>query len=218
MARLQACRSSALQEMLRWIAPPTAESPPPNPSHRSPASSAASIWPCVSISTTTRTGTICSRTVAGRWSIVVGRWQARSNAGTFGFWPTSNDQRPASPYPALLLPHHRRTSLALKSLLKFRRVGNYSIGSIFVRRVRVYGGIHAFGFVAGLGAPALPVPDEEALLRSEAIDRIHLLAASLILPQKVCQHQSAQIGHVLAHRQLAVDLDVIHGDILRILV
>jgi hypothetical protein len=33
-----------------------------------------------------------------------------------------------------------------------------------------------------------------------------------------CKHQAAQIGDVLTHRELAVDLDVIHGNILRILV
>ena len=84
--------------------------------------------------------------------------------------------------------------------------------------MRIDGGIHAFGFVAGVGTPALSVADEEALLGSEAVDRFQFLAAGFTLPGHVSQHQPAQIGDIFAHGQLAVDLDVIHGDILRILV
>ena len=39
-----------------------------------------------------------------------------------------------------------------------------------------------------------------------------------VLPGHVSQHQPAQVGDIFAHGELAVDLDVIHGDVLRILV
>ena len=80
------------------------------------------------------------------------------------------------------------------------------------------GGIHAFAFVACVLAPALSVSDKEALLGSEPVDRIKLLASNLILPGNVCQHQAAQVGDIFSQGELAVDLDVIHGYVLRILI
>ena len=65
---------------------------------------------------------------------------------------------------------------------------------------------------------ALPVADEEALLGSESVDRLQLLAPGFVLPGHVSQHQTAQVGDIFAHGQFAVDLDVIHRDVLGVLV
>src|SRR5579863_1183996 len=84
--------------------------------------------------------------------------------------------------------------------------------------MRVDSGPQPFGFVARTRTPALSVSDEETLLRREAFERLEGLAPGILLPRHLSQNHSAQIGDILAERQFSVDLDVIHNDILRILI
>src|SRR5580658_5025690 len=84
--------------------------------------------------------------------------------------------------------------------------------------MRVDSGTQPFGLVACTRTPALPVSDEETLLRREALERLQRLPLGILLPRHLSQNHSAQIGDILAESQFPVDLDVIHNYILRILI
>ncbi len=60
--------------------------------------------------------------------------------------------------------------------------------------------------------------DKEALVRREALAILQSLALGGCLPCDVSQDRAAQICHVFAFGQLAVDLDVIHDGVLSVLV
>src|ERR1700693_3889353 len=60
--------------------------------------------------------------------------------------------------------------------------------------------------------------DEKALVGVEAVHRLQILAFGGVLPCQVRKEGPAEIRHVLAQRQLAVDFDVVHDGVLRILI
>ena len=84
--------------------------------------------------------------------------------------------------------------------------------------MRVHCGAHPLGLVARLATPALPVAHKESLLRGEPVERLQGLSLGVDLPRHVSQDQPAEIGDILAQRQLAVDLDVVNDGVSRILV
>src|SRR4051812_47771846 len=204
MGRSRACRLSVHPVTLHSIARPMAGSRRRNRFHHCHPSSAASTWRCASTSITTRKDRKYSRTDLRPQGLSL---RSGVRGPTLAFLPDS----------ASFLWHHCRTWFAVEGLLKFRHVRNYAIGAVLFWGVRINGGIDAFGFVAGVFAPALSVADEEALLGSESVDRIKLLASSLILPGNVGQHQAAQVSDIFSQGELAIDLDVIHRYVLRIL-
>src|SRR5271156_1002793 len=84
--------------------------------------------------------------------------------------------------------------------------------------MRIDGGTEPFGFVARIRTPALPVSDEETLLRRESFERFEGLSLRILLPRHVSQNHSAQIGDIFAERQFSVDLNLVQNYILRILI
>src|SRR5437868_486994 len=123
-----------------------------------------------------------------------------------------------SPHPASILPHHGRARLAVERLLKLGHVGDYAVGAVLLRRVRVDRGAQTLGFVTLVGAPALSVGDEEALLGCKVVDRLQVLALRVSFPGHVSKQQAPEIGYVLAERQLPVDLDLVNNRVAGILV
>ena len=106
----------------------------------------------------------------------------------------------------------------MKRFLKLRHIRDDAVGAVLLRRMRIDGGAQALGLVAGLSAPTLPVADKETLIGREAIDRLKLLALGIFLPREIGEQQPAEVGNILAQRQLAVDLDVVDDCVCRILV
>src|SRR5215469_16702449 len=96
--------------------------------------------------------------------------------------------------------HHGRAGLAVEGFLELRHVRDDSVGTVLFRRVRVYRGAEALGFVAGLAAPALSVAYEETLLGREAVDWVELLAFGVVLPSHVGEQQAPEVGDVFAER------------------
>src|SRR6185369_11869290 len=87
---------------------------------------------------------------------------------------TNHEPRTAatlSPNATSVLAHHRRVGLARKRLLKLRHVRHDAVHAELRRRVRVGLDLHSQAFGPRVLAPALAVAHEEALFRSEAIER-----------------------------------------------
>src|ERR1700678_712480 len=80
------------------------------------------------------------------------------------------------------------------------------------------GGTQPFSFVARVRTPALPISDEETLLRRESFERFEGLILLILLPRHVSQNHSAQMGDIFTQRQFSVELNVIQNYILRILI
>ena len=66
----------------------------------------------------------------------------------------------------------------------------------------------AHGRLADLGAPALRVAEEELLIAADAAARRRLLAALGQAIGVVGRGQPGHVGDVLAHRELAVDVQI----------
>ena len=63
-------------------------------------------------------------------------------------------------------------------------------------------------------AGPLRIANVEPLIGRETIDWLQVLSLRGILPSHVSQPQSAQVGNVFAAGQLAVDVDIVHHDVL----
>ncbi len=98
------------------------------------------------------------------------------------------------------------------------QVHDYAVDPVFVGRMRIGYGIHALVFVALAAARPLRHADEETLIGCETIGRIQLLATRRISPRDIGQQGTAQVGHILAQRELRIDLDVVDHGVVRILI
>src|SRR5260370_32748927 len=93
----------------------------------------------------------------------------------------------------------------------------HAVGAEPRRRMGIAAGRQPLLLRAPAAAPALAVADEEALLGRQPVDRLELLAARRLAPGPVGQEQTAEVGHVLAQGELAVDLDVVDDGIAAVL-
>src|ERR1700733_405103 len=86
----------------------------------------------------------------------------------------------------------------------------------------VYGSRPANFWAPGCALPprAIPLrePDEEPLVRREAVNGLEILVFRGVFPSDVPQNLAAEVGYVFAESELAVDLDIIYDDVLRILI
>src|SRR5208337_132593 len=78
-------------------------------------------------------------------------------------------------------------------------------------------GVHTQIFWPLVLAGPLPEPDEEALIGSEAVDGLQVLSLGRVLPRDVGEQLPAKVGHIFATGQLTVDVDIVHYDVLRVL-
>lgn len=59
---------------------------------------------------------------------------------------------------------------------------------------------------------------KEALLRCQTVHGMELFVSRGVFPRKIGQNLSSQVGHVLAQRELAVNVNVIHHNVLGVLI
>src|SRR5262249_25539836 len=124
----------------------------------------------------------------------------------------------ALPHAAAVLAHHGLAGFAAERLLEFRYVHHQAVHAIFARRVLIRDGVSTQVFRTLVLARPLPVADKETLIGRKAIAIFQLLAFGLHLPGHVSQYEAAEISHIFAFSQLAVDLNVVDDCVLRILV
>src|SRR5260221_7194620 len=79
-------------------------------------------------------------------------------------------------------------------------------------------GVRALALRTLVAASPLRHADKEALVWREAFHRFQILAFGRIFPRDIRQKSSTQVRDILAQRQLAVDLDIVHDGVLRILI
>src|SRR5260221_4540143 len=77
---------------------------------------------------------------------------------------------------------------------------------------------HAHFFWPLIRAVPLGKADEKALLRRKPVHGLQVFAFGGVFPRNVAQDLSAQIGHVFAQREPAVDVYIVHDYVLRVLV
>src|SRR5208282_2564033 len=122
------------------------------------------------------------------------------------------------PHAAHLLPHHRLAGLAAERPLELRQVGNDAVDAVLAGGVRIGHGVHAQVLWPVVLASPLRVPDEEPLIGTEAVDGLQVLSLGRLLPRDVGEQGAAQVGHIFPTRQLTVDVDIVHHDVLRVLI
>ncbi len=71
-------------------------------------------------------------------------------------------------------------------------------------------------FICRTHIPARPLrhADEESLIRREPIERLQILSRGRVFPGHVREQGPADIGHILAQRQFAIDFDVVDNRVL----
>src|SRR5213595_4297642 len=136
-------------------------------------------------------------------------WPGRFRAARWARTISSPWSTATSPNPARLPIHHRLPRLAAERLGELRQVGHDAVHAVFAGRVRVGDGVDAQVLRALVLAGPLREADEEALLRRKAFAAVQRLARHLGFPGHPRENFAAKIGRVFAHRQLAVDRDVI---------
>src|ERR1700722_15631605 len=114
--------------------------------------------------------------------------------------------------------HHGLTGLAAKGVLELRHIRHHAINARKTWRVRVGDGVDAQVFGSLIFAGPLRHANEEALIRSEALNTGQLLTLRLFLPRNVGEQRSSQIGHILSTGQLRVDMDIVDDDVPGILI
>src|SRR6478736_10465892 len=118
-------------------------------------------------------------------------------------WPASED-----PDPLVLVEPHGVVGLDREGLVELGQVA-HGVAPYVLRRVRV-DGEQADGLgLAGLAAPHLRPPDEEALRPGEAVDLGHAVALRRDAVGGVADLQTTEVTDVLADGQTAVDLVVL---------
>src|SRR6266436_8215671 len=125
--------------------------------------------------------------------------------------PSTERSRLRLPNPAAILLYHRGIRLAVERLLKFRHIRDHAVGPVFLRRMGIRRRSQTLDFVAFVRAPALPVPDEEALLGGQPINQFQLLAFGRLFPRHVREDEPAEVRCIFPKRQLTVDFDVVHN-------
>src|SRR5438874_11638621 len=79
-------------------------------------------------------------------------------------------------------------------------------------------GVHALVLRTLVAERPLRHADEVALIGGEALNRFQVFAFGRILPGDIAENSTAEIGHVFALSELAVDLDVVNDGVLRVLI
>ena len=133
-------------------------------------------------------------------------------------WFNSMNPRHFLPDLALLETHHGLPFAAAEGRPEFRHIGDDAVHPERVRRMGIRNRVEAFIFRALVAAGPLRHADKEALVRREALDGFQILTFRRVLPGHIRQESPAQIGDVLAERELAVDLDVVDNRKSRVLV
>ena len=107
--------------------------------------------------------------------------------------------------------HHLIAVLAAKGPVKFGYVHQRADDAELVGGVWV--GLHALAqrFGALMAVPRLGIAQEEALLGRESVDFLLRFGLRDTLKGRVGNGQAAEVGQVLPHRQLAVDVRRIEG-------
>src|ERR1700722_18085049 len=149
-----------------------------------------------------------SRTVA---AIVV-------ECNAFKLRATNSFPRRPSPDSTAVFFHHRLARLACECLLKFGQVHYQAVDAVPARRVWICDGVHAQVLWPVVLTRPLRISDKEALLGSEAVAVCQMHGPGLIFPCHPSENQSAKIGDVFPLRELAVDLYVVHDDVLCVLI
>src|SRR5581483_7714317 len=90
---------------------------------------------------------------------------------------------------------------------ELRHVTHDAVDPVFVGRMLVGDGVHPLTLRTLVAASPLRHTDEEALIGREAVDGLKILPLGGILPCHVGQNGSSEIGHILAKREFAVDLN-----------
>src|SRR5262249_61516859 len=102
-----------------------------------------------------------------------------------------------SPHPTDFRAHHGFRIGAAKRLVKLREIGYDSVYSIFARRMGIRDGVDPKVLRPLVFAGPLSHADEEALVRSEAVDRLKFLFFRSVLPGDVSKQRPADVGDVL---------------------
>ena len=102
--------------------------------------------------------------------------------------------------------------------MKLGHVRDNPVYAVLPGGVRVGGRSETQVFWAVVVAGPLRHPNEETLVRSEALGCFQTLPFRFFFPGDIGQERAAKIRDVFASRQVAVDVDVVDHDILLVLV
>src|SRR6478609_11961766 len=106
---------------------------------------------------------------------------------------------------------HLVTRLHVEGALEGVVVRDGDVGAVLARRVWIAEKKLADDGLARVLAPRLRVAHEEALVAGEAVDHRRFLPLERDAIRAIRLREAAQITDVLAHRQLAVDVQPFHG-------
>src|SRR5690606_8993943 len=122
--------------------------------------------------------------------------------------PTSN----LSPDSDSLLRRsiHLVAGLRVERLMELGDVHDDRVRAVFARAVRVGEQALAQFVIAIFAGPSLRPADEEALIAREAVDDRRFLALQRQLVGAIGHREARQVGDVLAHREIAVDVQPGH--------
>src|SRR5271166_1366309 len=125
-----------------------------------------------------------------------------------------------SPYLTHLVRrfHHGLAGLAGERRAELRHIHHHAIDAVLRRRVRIGDGAGAQVLRTIVLAGPLGEADEEALVRSQTVAVGELLVLVGFFPRNVGQNRAAEIGDVFTLGQLRVDVDVVHYNVLAVLV
>src|SRR6266545_4117669 len=114
---------------------------------------------------------------------------------------------------------HRRSCLASESFTELIRILQYAVGSPLPVRVKIFLRAAPDVLVGGVFAPRLGPRQEKPLLRREAVDGgLRTLPGQHFHQRIVGDVDARVVGHVLAERQVAIELGVANhriGTVLR---